>query len=258
MFSHKEGQYLHIEGADIYYEVQGNLNEPAIVFLHGGFEDIEIFNSIVPFFEKDYCLIGIDSRGQGRSTLGTVLLTYEQIQQDVTAVLSHLQLNRFSMIGHSDGGIVALRLAAENKFEFEKLITIGARWALKANDPARNICAEVTPEMWRNMFPDQYEKYQQLNPAPDFVKIINALVTMWLDTSIKGHPCETVGQIKAPLLVIRGDEDILVSRENAFELANRVDKAILYNVPFAGHVTHVDRPEWIASAIRVFLKRRDN
>lgn len=48
LFDHHSGEHLNIGGARIYYEVTGNENKPALLFLHGGFGNIEDFNSILP------------------------------------------------------------------------------------------------------------------------------------------------------------------------------------------------------------------
>ena len=40
-FTHQDGQYVEVAGARLYCEQQGNPQGPALVFLHGGFGDIE-------------------------------------------------------------------------------------------------------------------------------------------------------------------------------------------------------------------------
>jgi pimeloyl-ACP methyl ester carboxylesterase len=47
-FHHDSGEYLDIDGARIYYEITGNENSPALLVLHGGFGNIEDFNTILP------------------------------------------------------------------------------------------------------------------------------------------------------------------------------------------------------------------
>lgn len=252
-FNHKDGHHVEIDGANIYYEQQGNQNGPALLFLHGGFGNIETFNSITPHLGKTWQLIGIDSRGQGKSTLGTSHLTYQRIQRDVKAVAAHLGLDGVSIIGHSDGGIAALRLAASQTIKIDKLVTIGAHWTLKSDDPTRDMYAGITAESWREMFPKSYDSYQALNPEPDFERLTTALRNLWLDSGEEGYPNETVRDIPASLLVMRGDEDQLVSRTNAIELADRVPDAKLLNIPFADHSTHEDRPEWLLPVLDVFL-----
>lgn len=252
-FNHQDGQHLEIDHASLYVEQQGNKEGPVLVFLHGGFGDIETFNAITPHLGRNYRLIGIDSRGQGKSTLGSSGLTYMRIQQDVEAVVKHLGLEHFSIIGHSDGGIAALRMAAANTLPIDKVVAIGAHWALKADDPTRDLYAEVTAESWREMFPHSYESYQAMNPTPDFERLAVALRALWLDSGADGYPNEAVRNITTDLLVIRGDEDMLVSRTNAVDLADRVPNARLLNVPFANHSPQEDQPEWLIPVLEAFL-----
>ena len=73
-FAHNSGQYLQVDGAKIYYEISGKQDSPALLFLHGGFGNIEDFNAILPDLDKEFQIIGIDSRGESVSVVG--------IQQD--------------------------------------------------------------------------------------------------------------------------------------------------------------------------------
>lgn len=252
-FNHQDGHHVEIDGANIYYEAQGNPDGPALVFLHGGFGNIETFNAVAPHLSDSHWLIGIDSRGQGKSTLGTLPLSYQRIEQDVAAVLTHLAIKRCSVIGHSDGGIAALRLAATSAVSIDRLVTIGAHWTLTASDPTRAIYADVTAASWREMFPQSFDSYQAQNPEPDFEKLASALVAMWLASDVEGYPGETIRKIACNLLVIRGDEDPLVSREHAVGLADRVQGARLAILPFSGHSPHEEKPAWVLSLLNEFF-----
>src|SRR5690348_12682836 len=90
IFDHHSGAYLSVEGADIYYEQTGNKNGKAFILLHGGFGNITDFNTILPTIDPSLRVIGIDSRGQGKSTLGNVELSYKRLQHDVEAILEYL------------------------------------------------------------------------------------------------------------------------------------------------------------------------
>jgi len=63
----------------IYYKEVGNPDKPVLVFLHGGLGNIEDFNSVVPLLGDAFRIIGVDSRGQGKSSLGVEGLTYERM-----------------------------------------------------------------------------------------------------------------------------------------------------------------------------------
>lgn len=152
-FNHRDGQHLDIDGARIYVEEQGNPDGSALLFLPGGFDQIETWNLLMPGLAATHRLIGIDSRGHGRSTLGPQPLSYRRLEEDVKAVVRHLGLTCYGVIGHSDGGIVALRLAADPANPVTHIIPIGAQWELPPDDPARDELAQATPTFWRKTFP---------------------------------------------------------------------------------------------------------
>ena len=43
-FNHQSGHHLAIDGAKIYYEVQGRTSDPALLLLHGGLGTTDDFN----------------------------------------------------------------------------------------------------------------------------------------------------------------------------------------------------------------------
>lgn len=254
-FDHNSGKHLDIDGARIYYEITGNESSPALLVLHGGFGNLENFNIVLSGLDKEFRVIGIDSRGQGKSTLGEKALTYEQIQKDVERVLAHLDIDTLSIIGFSDGGIIAYRLASLTSLNIEKLVTIGSRWHLKNTESARELLSKVTGESWRKKFPATFDAYQKLNPEPNFDFLAESLVKLWLGASSSGYPNEAVKNISCPLLIVRGDDDHLISRETVFELSAIVKNSRLLNIPFAGHAAFEEQKEIFMISLKEFLNR---
>lgn len=130
-FNHTSGKYVNIGSAKIYNEVIGAEDYSPLLFLHGGFGNIENFNDIMPDLLSEYKVIGIDCRGQGKSTLGIKELTYELLQKDIETVLNHLGIDELNILGFSHGGVVSYRLASFSDINIKKLITIGSRWNVK-------------------------------------------------------------------------------------------------------------------------------
>lgn len=233
----------------------GKTNGPPVILLHGGLGSREDFEPLARHLASDYRLIAIDSRGHGRSALGGADLTYRQLADDVTCVLDQLGLNEAGIIGHSDGGIVALRLAASDHPRPRFVVAVGAHWQLPDDNPTREIYRTITAEEWREMFEPKIQRYEDENPDPDFVRLFDATKAMWLGRGDDAYPNEMVRDIAAPLLVVNGDEDVLVSREHAFELAERVEGARLLNLPFASHTVLEDRPMEVLPALASFIAR---
>lgn len=252
-FNHQDGEYVEVDGARLYVEQRGNLAGPALIFVPGGFGEIEVFNQLTPALGRTHRLIGIDSRGHGKSTLGSLPLSYRRIEQDVAAVAAHLHLPRYSVIGHSDGAIVALRLAANPAHPIERIIPIGAHGALPDDDPVRKLFARVNGEYWRERFPESYARYQQLNPEPDFDRFALIMQKLWSSTGPDGYPGDSIRTIEADTLIIHGDADPLVKRAHLLYLLSHMPKAKLLCLPFVKHDPHEECPELILPAIERFL-----
>ena len=252
-FNHESGLTLKIKNADIYFEETGDLNKDVLLFLHGGLGNIEDFNEMLTLLKVKYRIIGIDTRGHGKSTLGAKNMTYEMVQKDVEAVLESLGINKLSIIGFSDGGIVAYRLACFSQLEIVKLVTIGASWHTNMLSGIKNVLSGVTAEMWTARFPESVKLYYKINPQPDFELLVQSTVDMWLDEAESGHPDNNVKKITCQLLVIRGDKDHLVNLNAAFGIAEYVENVHLANIPFAGHAVFTEQNEILMNLINQFL-----
>jgi pimeloyl-ACP methyl ester carboxylesterase len=250
-FNHKSGEYLTIMSGKIYYEMSGNENKPVLLVLHGGFGTMEDLNGILDELTHRFTILGIDSRGHGKSTMGSQELTYERLQKDVEKVLEHLNITRVHIIGFSDGGVVAYRLASFSNVRIDKIVTIGSRWHWKNADATKDILAGLTAESWKTKFPASFETYQRLNPENNFDKLAKSLVNMWLDSEITGYPNDSIKNIVSPLLIIRGDNDPLIGLADVFELKGLVINSSVLNIPFAGHAAYDSQKE----IIKICLKR---
>ncbi len=250
-FDHQRGKHLSIDGADIYYEEIANAGKPTLLFLHGGAGDIENFNALLPMFADDYHIVGIDSLGHGKSTLGPNDLSYKRLQLDVEAVARHLQLKQIDIIGFSDGGVVAYRLAAAGNIPIRRIVTIGATWSLSDAELMEQIVADMTLQDWKRYF---FDDYQRLNPQPDFERFVKCVTEMWIDKTQDGYPLASVERIAVPTLIIRGNDDFCLPLESAVELAAKIENSLLFNIPFAPHDAYRKYPHFFEAVTKEFLK----
>lgn len=248
-----EGKTVTVGDATLFVAEAGNSDGPPIVLLHGGLGSRDDFVALAALLAADYRLIAIDSRGHGRSSLGQSAMTYRQLAEDTAAAIDQLGLTGVGIIGHSDGGILALRLAAFGLFRPRFIVAVAAHWRLPEDDPTRAIYQGVSVAEWREMFGPQVAQYEAENPAPDFSRLFEATRAMWLGSGPDAYPGEAVRDIDVPLLVVHGDDDFLVSRARSFELAERVSGARLLNLPFASHTVLEDAPDAVLPALISFI-----
>lgn len=252
-FSHTTGHLVACGDADIYVEEMGTSGLPVLLMLHGGFGNIEDFDKITPALSSQFRLIGIDSRGHGKSSLGTTKLSYELLTNDLAQVVNSLKVKEFSILGFSDGGIVAYRYAARKDQRLRKIVTVGSSWQISENDPTWERLSGMTGEIWKERFPGSYASYMRLNPAPDFDRFSKAVVTMWTDLSPDGHPGALMSQVNNEMLIVRGDNDPLTTLDSMAKLRGFAKNINILNIPFAGHVAFDDAPDIFLRAVGRFF-----
>jgi len=101
--------FINYKGTPIHYTDQGKGR--VVVLLHGFLENLGMWNAIVPELAKKNRVIAIDLLGHGKSGNLGYIHTMEDQAQMVKALLNHLKLHRYFLIGHSLGGYISLAFA---------------------------------------------------------------------------------------------------------------------------------------------------
>lgn len=253
IFDHTSGRLIPCGDAEIYVEEKGNPKLPVLLMLHGGFGSMEDFNAIAPAFGSQFMLVGIDSRGHGRSSLGDVKLSYKLLADDLAQVVDSLGLDEFSILGFSDGGIAAYRYAAGQDPRLRKIVTVGSSWEMSENEPAWEMISGMTGEIWKAAYPLSHENYMRLNPTPDFNLFAAAVLAMWTDLGPDGHPGPIMRGVTNEILLVRGDNDPLTSLESMAKLRSSLKNSSFLNIPFAGHTAFDDAPEVFLRSVDKFF-----
>ena len=136
--------FVEHDGAHIYFAVFNQGGGRPVVLLHGGFASSDSWGFEAPRLAAGHEVIVIDSRGHGRSTMPAVPLGYEQMADDVIAVLDRLRIRRTSVVGLSDGGIVGLLLAIHHPERIDRLFVWGATFNTHADSDAAYASPAVT------------------------------------------------------------------------------------------------------------------
>jgi pimeloyl-ACP methyl ester carboxylesterase len=100
--------FLH-KNTKVHYTSSGKGS--VVVLLHGFLENSSMWNEITEVLSKKYRVICIDLLGHGKTESHGYIHTMEDQATMVKAVLNHLRLRKYVLVGHSMGGYVALGFA---------------------------------------------------------------------------------------------------------------------------------------------------
>ena len=195
----EQGQYLTLNGIDIYYEIHGE-GEP-LLLLHGGLSHSGAWHEQVLALKPHFQLILMDSRGHGRSSFDAEQISYAAMADDVIALLNALQIKRTHILGWSDGGIIGLDIAIRWPDRLDKLIAFGTNYHPSGvhDDVAENT-------RFAEYFAASAKDYQAFSPTPQHWKMfLDNITKMW--ASEPDFSATELGGISAEVLVLAGAQE---------------------------------------------------
>ena len=195
--------YAPVNGLKMYFEIHGS-GEP-LVLLHGAFMTITGWEDWVKELAKTRKVIAVEMQGHGRTADIKRDMSFENLADDVAALLDHLKIQSSDIIGYSLGGGVAMQTAIRHPDKVRKVVVISAvfrfdGWVKEGRDALPNITAEVFKGS-----PMETE-YKRLNPRPnDFPEFVKHVIAS------AGKPfdfgAEKLAATQAPMFFIHGDAD---------------------------------------------------
>jgi 3-oxoadipate enol-lactonase len=255
-----------VNGTELYYELRGKPQGDRLVFLNGLLMDLRAWEPLLFWFSPRFSILLYDMRGQGRSEKPEGPYPIPLHAQDLRALLDFLDWERVSLIGLSSGAAVALSFAASWPERVAKMVLVGAyahvdavlraklrAWleAAKLGSTLRFIIA--TPWVWGNDFleryPDLYAQFQAR--AEEFSpEAACALIAGAGEHDVRSE----LPKIRAPTLLLVGEEDIFLPPRYAQAVAERLPCALVHIVPQAGHALPFEFPEVFAKEALAFLE----
>ena len=207
------GNYAEVNGLNMYYEIHGT-GQP-LVLLHGAYMTIDLMGEVVPALAETRQVIAVELQGHGRTADIDRPLTYEQMADDIAALLRHLVIEKADVFGYSMGGGVAFQVAIRHPEVVRKLVVASASYTSDGMHPELlEMIPTLTPEAFAGS-PIE-EAYLRTAPYPDDFPTLVAKMKQ-LDMEPFAWPPEDIRGIAAPTLLIVGDSDA-IRLEHAVEL----------------------------------------
>lgn len=242
----KAAHYVQAKDAKLYYEVYGK-GQP-VVLLHGGIFGSTIeMTDFIDHLKQNYQVIAISTRGHGKSELGSEALTLEQRADDVMAVVNATTKDSVSVIGFSDGGYTAYKLASMYPGRVKKMVVIGAG---EVKPGIRDFT--LTSQQALAMDPTYWKQQLKLMPDPKRLDDLFTQITNCYNNVTVSK--ELLNTIKCPVLVMAGDHDNGNPVERVVSAARYISNSFISIIPNTGHGCFLENFNAAWAVINPFVK----
>ena len=258
----KASGYAPVNGLKLYYEVYGE-GKP-IILLHGSYMTIDLnYGQLIPELAKTHKVIAVEMQGHGHTADIDRPFSYIALADDVAELLKYLKIENADILGYSLGATVGLELAIKHPAVVNKLVFISSVFKYDGwIQAARNIFPTMKPEfLEKTPLKTEYD-----NAAPDkahWAAFVTKLAKF--DSTPFDLGAENVKAIKAPVLIIKGDNDgvdlshvaemyTLLGGDIFGDMAE-LPKSQLAILPAATHVSLMMETQKLATLISPFLDK---
>jgi proline iminopeptidase len=277
---------MPIRDVSLFVKVIGQ-GDPLLIMHGGPGADHTTMLSLEPLADQ-FTLVFYDHRCNGRSVGADVAsMTWENLTADADALRRELGFEKWAVLGHSFGGMVALEYALRYSERVSYLLLMDTcgdiRW-VRQNAPElltkqgykpaevqaarRFFNGDLTPQ---EFLPTMMKFGKAYYYNPNFLTFIRGIFSGGLRVKIQPEAqiyafsrllpgwtiMDRLGEITAPTLVLAGRHDFQFPPEHQAILAERIPTAQLALIERAGHNAPIERPAEVIEAVRRFMSAKN-
>jgi pimeloyl-ACP methyl ester carboxylesterase len=259
---------IHIGDIELYYEIHGD-GEP-LVLIPGFRTGLWLWFKQVEVFAQRFRAIVFDPRGIGESDKPDVPMTIKTLADDLAALLSALNIENAHILGVSFGGFVAQEFAINYPQMTRSLIlcctSFGGPRHLLPSLATLQAMSEVaglnTDERTRRNFQQAFSPKFVSERSVDLEQAIGLRLQhavsdqthfAQLQAAATFDAEARVSRIKAPTLVLTGDEDTLLPSANSHNLVAAIPLAQLKIIEGGSHMFFIEQPEIFNQTVIEFI-----
>lgn len=241
---------------------------PPVVLLHGLGWDSSLWFPTLAQLAGRHRAIAADTRGHGDSDKPPGPYSIAQFAEDWAGLLDHLRVRDATLVGLSQGGMVAQALAINRPDLVARLVLVATSCRShpdsKSNMEARitaladagaQAAAQVAAESifsaaWRRQHPEELARFLHWRCLASTEPLLAAMRAVYGYDVSPGLP-----GIRVPTLIIAGTGDTLIPPEASRQIADLIPGAELHLLADVGHIIPVEAPVAFARLLQDFLQQ---
>lgn len=249
------------------YAEQGDPSGVPVLLLHGFGDSWRSFELMLPHLPESIHAFALTQRGHGDASRPATGYGVQDFAADVALFQDAMHLSATVIVGHSMGSGVALRFAIDQPERTVGLVLVGASPTMGATAAAREFWDSTVSKLTDPVDPDLVRGTTESMLAQAVPEtFVDAVVREGLKVPalvwkaafesrwrLEGDYSAELHLIKAPTLIVWGDQDARYPRGEQEALASAIAGARLLVYHGAGHLLHWEEPQRFASDLVRFV-----
>lgn len=233
-----------------------------VLLLHAWGESRRSFDRLLPLLPAEIHAIAMDQRGHGDAGKPKVGYSLSHFADDIVAFMDALGISSAVLVGSSSGGYVAQQVAVTSPHRVAGLALVGAPRDLRGRSSFADEVEKLIDPIDAAWVSESLTWFPRFRHVPQWYiddRIREGLLIpahVWreaLDGLITARPPTDAGTIAAPTLIIWGDRDELLTRDEEEALAAAIPASRLVIYEETGHLVLWEQPERLASDLSSFI-----
>lgn len=242
----------------------GDRAGPAVLLLHAWVESLRSFDRLTPLLPPSFHVLALDQRGHGGADTPADGYDLDTLAGDVVAFLDAIGMPSVVLAGSSSGGYVAQQVAIRHPDRVSGLVLIGSPRTLQGRPPFADQIEQLADPVDAGWVEEFLAWFPLCRDVPawyleDRVREAARIPAVVWQRSLAGlttsPPPTGTGTITAPTLILWGDRDGLLAREDQVAMAAAIPGSQLLVYKGAGHLVLWEQPERVATDITHFVRR---
>lgn len=253
-------------GVKLAYVEQGDPAGIPVILLHGITDSWHSFEPVLPHLAHSMHAFALTQRGHGESERPASGYRPQDFATDVAAFMDALQLERAVIAGHSLGSTNAQRFGLDYPERALGLVLMGSFASFRDKPGLVEFVEFGISQLEDPIDPAFAREFQESTLAqpipPEFLETVvqeslKVPARVWkaaFQDLLEGEFPTELGKIKAPTLIVWGDQDAYCPRSDQETLRVAIAGSRLLIYPGAGHALHWEEPERFAADLAAFVK----
>lgn len=245
--------FVPVSDMQMFYNEYGSRAAPSVLLIHGsGGTGASEWKPVLKGLAKHFRVLAVDCRGHGKTLDPRSAYTFELLADDMAQFLRALRIAPAYVVGHSNGGNVALVLTVKHPGAVKKAVVMAGN-AYVSKDLERYATGRWSDRISASWGAKLAELHDGLRYADYWRELMDR--TGWEIARGPNYSARDLGRVKTPVLVIQGENDSVNAPSHHAEfMAEHLADAQLWIAPDTGHSVHEEHPdEWVERVTRFFL-----